>query len=53
MTKIQIALCLVLLLLVASTTLCAQTWSFTGSMLQTRIYPTATLLPNGQVLIVG
>jgi len=52
MAKIQIALCLALLL-VASNTLCAQTWSFTGSMLQTRIYSTATLLPNGQVLIVG
>jgi hypothetical protein len=42
-----------LLFLATSVCLQAQTWSFTGSMLQQRIYATATLLPNGQVLIVG
>ena len=31
----------------------AQSWSLTGSMRQTRVYPSATLLPNGQVLVVG
>jgi len=31
----------------------AQTWSFTGGMQQARIYPTATLLTNEQVLVVG
>ena len=43
------------LLLFLATAVClhAQTWSFTGSMVQQRLYPTATLLPNGQVLIVG
>ena len=47
-------MCLALLLLLATSVgFHAQTWSFTGSMLQERIYPTATLLPNGQVLIVG
>ena len=41
------------LLLVAAANTQAQSWSFTGSMHQTRVYPTATLLQNGQVLIVG
>ena len=31
----------------------AQSWSFTGSMQQARIYPSATLLSNGEVLVVG
>ena len=31
----------------------AQSWSFTGSMQQARMYFTATLLNNGQVLVVG
>jgi N-acetylneuraminic acid mutarotase len=28
-------------------------WSFTGSLHESRFYHTATLLPNGQVLVVG
>lgn len=31
----------------------AQSWSFIGSLQQARVYPSATLLPNGQVLVVG
>jgi hypothetical protein len=41
------------LLLGAGLTAQAQTWSFTGSMEQTRLYFPATLLHNGQVLIAG
>src|ERR1700740_3354596 len=43
------------LLLLLATAVCsrAQTWSLTGSMAQQRIYLTATLLPNGQVIVVG
>ena len=44
---------LTLLFLAAGLQMQAQSWSFTGSMQQTRIYPTATLLQNGEVLIVG
>jgi hypothetical protein len=31
----------------------AQSWSFVASLQQARVYPSATLLPNGQVLVVG
>ena len=54
MTKTKLTAWLGLLLFLAlNVNLHAQTWSLTGSMLQQRIYPTATLLTNGQVLIVG
>jgi hypothetical protein len=41
------------LVLLASAGAQAQSWSFTGSMQQARLYASATLLPNGQVLVVG
>jgi Galactose oxidase, central domain len=41
------------LFLVASLTVKAQVWSFTGSMQQARNYFTATLLNNGEVLVAG
>lgn len=31
----------------------AQSWSLTGSMHNAGVYPSATLLPDGQVLVVG
>ncbi len=43
----------VLLLVSATVNLQAQSWSFTGSMQQQRLYLSATLLTNGRVLIVG
>ena len=43
----------VLLLLGISLNAIGQSWSFTGSMNQARVYPAAALLPDGQVLIVG
>src|ERR1700739_4558103 len=42
-----------LLCFVTSLQVRANTWSFTGSMQQARMYFTATLLDNGQVLVVG
>jgi hypothetical protein len=44
---------LCLLFFVASLKVQATTWSFTGSMQQARNYFSATLLNNGQVLVVG
>jgi Galactose oxidase, central domain len=42
-----------LLILAASLTAQAQSWSFTGSLEQARASFSATLLSNGQVLVVG
>jgi hypothetical protein len=46
-------LCLIALSLGAIPKVQAQRWSFTGSMQQGRVYVSATLLTNGQVLVVG
>ena len=46
-------LVLAMLLAGASLPTQASSWSFTGSMHNARLYPTATLLQNGQVLVVG
>jgi hypothetical protein len=52
-TKFNGWLGLFLLFFGTSLSLQAQSWSFTGSLQQARNYFTATLLNNGQVLIVG
>jgi Galactose oxidase, central domain len=44
---------LLLLIFGAGSNLYAQSWSFTGRLQQARNYFTATLLNNGQVLVVG
>ena len=52
-TKCSGWLVLFLLLFGTSLNLSAQSWSFTGSLRQARSSITATLLNNGQVLVVG
>lgn len=55
MRKGNVSTCLHVLALFLCTSLGAQaqTWSFTGSMQQARLYASATLVPNGQVMVVG
>lgn len=52
-TSVTLWLCLVALFLGRSLTVQAKSWSFTGNLQQARASFTATLLSNGQVLIVG
>jgi len=52
-TRFRGWLSLFLLFIGASLHSYAQSWSFTGSLEQARTYHSATLLNNGQVLIVG
>src|SRR5438445_522950 len=50
----RFALCLAsLAVALGCTSAAAQSFTLTGSMAASRSYPTATLLPNGQVLIAG
>ena len=53
MRNVSVLLGLCLLFVGASVQVKAQTWTFTGSMAQSRNYFTATLLNNGLVLVVG
>jgi len=41
------------LFLAAASQSVAASWSFTGSVEQARLYATGTVLPNGEVLVVG
>jgi hypothetical protein len=41
------------LFLAAASQSVAASWSFTGSLEQARLYATGTVLPNGEVLVVG
>jgi len=52
-TTVSAWLCFITLLVGVNPKVQAQSWSFTGSLQQARMYFTATLLNNGQVLVVG
>ena len=52
-TKFELGFACVGLVFAAVCSAQAQSWTLTGSMQQARIYPSATLLQNGQVLVVG
>jgi hypothetical protein len=52
-TKYNSILFAIILCLSGTITSCAQTWSAAASMAGSRIFHTATLLPNGKVLVIG
>ena len=52
-TAITIMLCLVMAVVTMSHLEASGTWSPTGSMSTSRFYYTATLLPDGRVLVSG
>jgi hypothetical protein len=52
-TNVRVWVCLLILFLAAGVKAEAQTWSFTGSMGAQRAFHTATVLNNGEVLVVG
>jgi len=52
-TNVRVWVCLLTLFLAAGVKAGAQTWSFTGSMGAQRALHSATVLENGEVLVVG